>query len=126
MPAERDLKILVVDDFAATRNILINTLAQLGYNNTDEAGDGYSALVKLKSAIFDFVVLEWNMPKMSGMELLEQIRAIPNLKKIPVLMVTEDGLQENIVAAVKAGLNAYVIKPVEVNKYKKIFEKIFE
>ena len=126
MPAERDLKILVVDDFAATRNILINTLAQLGYNNTDEAGDGYSALVKLKSAIFDFVVLECNMSKMSGMELLEQIRAIPNLKKIPVLMVTEDGLQENIVAAVKAGLNAYVIKPVEVNKFEKIFEKIFE
>ena len=126
MPAERDLKILVVDDFAATRNILINTLAQLGYNNTDEAGDGYSALVKLKSAIFDFVVLEWNMSKMSGMELLEQIRAIPNLKNIPVLMVTEDGLQENIVAAVKAGLNASVIKPVEVNKFEKIFEKIFE
>ena len=126
MPAERDLKILVVDDFAATRNILINTLAQLGYNNTDEADDGYSALVKLKSAIFDFVVLEWNMSKISGMELLEQIRAIPNLKKIPVLMVTEDGLQENIVAAVKAGLNAYVTKPVEANKFAKIIEKIFE
>ena len=126
MPAERDLKILVVDDFAATRNILINTLAQLGYNNTEEADDGYSALVKLKSAIFDFVVLEWNMSKMSGMELLEQIRAIPNLKNIPVLMVTEDGLQENIVAAVKAGLNAYVTKPVEANKFAKIIEKIFE
>ena len=126
MPAERDLKILVVDDFAATRNILINTLAQLGYNNTDEADDGYSALVKLKSAIFDFVVLEWNMSKISGMELLEQIRAIPNLKNIPVLMVTEDGLQENIVAAVKAGLNAYVTKPVEANKFAKIIEKIFE
>jgi two-component system chemotaxis response regulator CheY len=126
MPAERDLKILVVDDFAATRNILINTLAQLGYNNTDEADDGYSALVKLKSAIFDFVVLEWNMSKMSGMELLEQIRAVPNLKQIPVLMVTEDVLQENIVAAVKAGLNAYVIKPVEVNNFAKKIEKIFE
>ena len=126
MPAERDLKILVVDDFAATRNILINTLAQLGYNNTDEADDGYSALVKLKSAIFDFVVLEWNMSKMSGMELMGQIRAVPNLKQNPVLMVTEDGLQENIVAAVKAGLNASVIKPVEVNKFEKIFEKIFE
>ena len=125
MPAERDMKILVVDDFAATRKILINTLAQLGYNNTDEADDGYSALVKLKSAIFDFVVLEWNMSKMSGMELLEQIRAVPNLKQIPVLMVTEDVLQENIVAAVKAGLNAYVIKPVEVNNFAKIIEKIF-
>ena len=126
MQAERDMKILVVDDFAATRKIIINTLAQLGYNNTDEADDGYSALVKLKSAIFDFVVLEWNMSKMSGMELLEQIRAVPNLKQIPVLMVTEDVLQENIVAAVKAGLNAYVIKPVEINNFAKKIEKIFE
>ena len=66
------------------------------------------------------------MPKMSGMELLEQIRAVPNLKQIPVLMVTEDVLQENIVAAVKAGLNAYVIKPVEVNNFAKKIEKIFE
>ena len=126
MLAKRDLKVLVVDDFAATRKILINTLAQLGYINTDEAEDGYSALVKLKSSIFDFVVLEWNMSKMSGMELLEQIRAVPNLKQIPVLMVTEDVLQENIVAAVKAGLNAYVIKPVEVNNFAKKIEKIFE
>ena len=86
----------------------------------------YSALVKLKSAIFDFVVLEWNMSKMSGMELLEQIRSVPNLKQIPVLMVTEDVLQENIVAAVKAGLNAHVIKPVEINNFAKKIEKIFE
>ena len=126
MPAERDMKILVVDDFAATRKILINTLTQLGYNNTDEADDGYSALVKLKSAIFDFVVLEWNMSKMSGMELLEQIRAVPNLKQIPVFMVTENVLQEDIVVAVKAGLNDYLIKPVEATNFEKIIEKIFE
>ena len=126
MPAERDMKILVVDEFAATQKILINTLTQLGYDNTDEADDGYSALVKLKSAVFDFVVLEWNLSKMSGMELLEQIRAVPILKQIPVLMVTEDGLQENIVAAVKAGLNAYVLKPVDVNNFAKKIEKIFE
>jgi len=115
MQTERDMKILVVDDFAATRKILINTLSQLGYNNTDEADDGYSALVKLKSAIFDFVVLEWNMSKMSGMELLEQIRAVPNLKQIPVLMVTEDVLQENIVAAVKAGAIDYIPKPADAD-----------
>ena len=125
MPIETEMKILVVDDFAVTRKILVNTLAQLGYSNTDEADDGYSALVKLKSAIFDFVVLEWNMSKMSGMELLEQIRDDPHLKQIPVLMVTEDGLQENIVAAVKAGLNAYVIKPVEVNVFAEKMKYIF-
>ena len=126
MSAETEMKILVVDDFVVTRKILINTLAQLGYNNTDEVDDGYSALVKLKSAIFDFVVIEWNMSKMSGMELLKQIRDDPNLKPIPVLMVTEDGLQETIVTAVKAGLNAYIIKPVDVKKLAEKMKKIFE
>ena len=126
MTTEKEMRILVVDDFAATRKILINTLAQLGYNNTDEADDGYSALVKLRSAVFDFVVVEWNLSKMSGIELLEKIRDDPNLKQIPVLMVIEDGFQETIVAAVKAGLNAYVIKPVEVNKFAEKIENIFE
>ena len=125
MQTETEMKILVVDDFSPTRKILINTLAQLGYNNTDETNDGFSAMIKLKSAIYDFVVMEWNMSKMSGMELLEQIRKDPNLKQIPVLMVTEDGEQETIVAAVKAGLNAYVIKPVEVNDFAEKMEYIF-
>jgi len=125
MQTETEMKILVVDDFSPTRKILINTLAQLGYNNTDETNDGFSAMIKLKSAIYDFVVMEWNMSKMSGMELLEQIRKDPNLKQIPVLMVTEDGEQETIVAAVKAGLNAYVIKPVEVNDFAEKREYIF-
>ena len=125
MQTETEMKILVVDDFSPTRKILINTLAQLGYKNTDETNDGFSAMIKLKSAIYDFVVMEWNMSKMSGMELLEQIRKDPNLKQIPVLMVTEDGEQETIVAAVKAGLNAYVIKPVEVNDFAEKMEYIF-
>jgi len=125
MQTETEMKILVVDDFSPTRKILINTLAQLGYNNTDETNDGFSAMIKLKSAIYDFVVMEWNMSKMSGMELLEKIRKDPTLKQIPVLMVTEDGEQETIVAAVKAGLNAYVIKPVEVNDFAEKMEYIF-
>ena len=125
MQTETEMKILVVDDFSPTRKILINTLAQLGYNNTDETNDGFSAMIKLKSAIYDFVVMEWNMSKMSGMELLEKIRKDPTLKQIPVLMVTEDGEQETIVAAVKAGLNAYVIKPVEVNVFAEKMEYIF-
>ena len=125
MQTETEMKILVVDDFSPTRKILINTLAQLGYNNTDETNDGFSAMIKLKSAIYDFVVMEWNMSKMSGMELLEKIRKDPTLKQIPVLMVTEDGEQETIVAAVKAGLSAYVIKPVEVNVFAEKMEYIF-
>ncbi len=125
MPIDTDTKILIVDDFAATRKIIFNTFAQLGFNNTDEEDDGFSALVRLKSALFDLVVIDWKMSKMSGMELLKQIRADPNLKHIPVLMVSEDGLQENIVAATKAGLNAYIIRPFEVKTFAEKLEKIF-
>ncbi|MCS5546857.1 MAG: response regulator [SAR324 cluster bacterium] len=122
---DTDMKILIVDDFAATRKIIFNTFAQLGFNNTDEEDDGFSALVRLKSALFDLVVIDWKISKMSGMELLKQIRTDPNLKHIPVLMVNEDGLQENIVAATKAGLNAYIIRPFEVKTFAEKLEKIF-
>ena len=125
MPIDTDMKILIVDDFAATRKIIFNTFAQLGFNNTDEEDDGFSALVRLKSALFDLVVIDWKMSKMSGMELLKQIRTDPNLKHIPVLMVSEDGLQENIVAATKAGLSAYIIRPFEVKTFAEKLEKIF-
>ena len=125
MPIDTDMKILIVDDFAATRKIIFNTFAQLGFNNTDEEDDGFSALVRLKSALFDLVVIDWKISKMSGMELLKQIRTDPNLKHIPVLMVSEDGLQENIVAAAKAGLNAYIIRPFEVKTFAEKLEKIF-
>ena len=125
MPIDTDMKILIVDDFAATRKIIFNTFAQLGFNNTDEEDDGFSALVRLKSALFDLVVIDWKMSKMSGMELLKQIRADPNLKHIPVLMVSEDGLQENIVAATKAGLNDYIVRPFEVKTFAEKLEKIF-
>ena len=125
MPIDTDMKILIVDDFAATRKIIFNTFAQLGFNNTDEEDDGFSALVSLKSALFDLVVIDWKISKMSGMELLKQIRTDPNLKHIPVLMVSEDGLQENIVAATKAGLNAYIIRPFEVKTFAEKLEKIF-
>ena len=118
-------KILVVDDFAFSRQVVINTLEQLGFNNTDEAADGYSALVRLKSALFEFVIMDWNMSKISGLELLKQIRADPKLKHIPVLMVTKDCLQEEIVAASKAGVNDYIIKPFEANTFAEKLENIF-
>ena len=125
MPIDTHMKILIVDDFAATRKIIFNTFAQLGFNNTDEEDDGFSALVRLKSALFDLVVIDWKMSKMSGMELLKQIRADPNLKHIPVLMVSDEDLQDNIVAATKAGLNAYIIRPFEVKTFAEKLEKIF-
>lgn len=125
MPAEKDLKILVVDDFSATRTIVINYLSKLGYKNTVEAEDGFSALARLKSALFDLVVTDWSMSDMSGLDLLKLIRADSDLKHIPVLMVTSEDLQGNIVTAIKAGLNDYIVRPFEEHTFKQKLEKIF-
>jgi len=119
------IKVLIVDDFAASRKVLVITLEQLGFDNIEEVSDGNSALVRLKSGLFDLVIMEMDMPKMSGLELLKQIRYDPKLKQIPVLMVTENGMQENIVAAFKAGLNAYVVKPVDVKVFAEKMKNIF-
>ena len=125
MMAETDLKILVVDDFSATRKIVINILDKLGYNNTAEAEDGSTALVMLKSALFDLVVTDWSLSEMSGLELLKQIRADSDLRKIPVLMVTAEDIQGIIVPAIKAGLNDYIVRPFEIQAFKDKIEKIF-
>jgi len=125
MPAEKDFKILVVDDFSATRTIVINYLSKLGYKNTVEAEDGFSALARLKSALFDLVVTDWSMSDMSGLDLLKQMRADSDLKHIPVLMVTSEDLQGNIVTAIKAGLNDYIVRPFEEHTLKQKLEKIF-
>ena len=125
MPTEKDLKILVVDDFSATRTIVINHLRKLGYSNTVEAENGFSAMARLKSALFDLVVTEWSMSDMSGLDLLKLIRADSGLKHIPVLMVTSEDLQGNIITAIKAGLNDYIVRPFEEHTFKQKLEKIF-
>jgi len=119
------IKVLIVDDFAVSRKVLVITLEQLGFDNIEEVSDGNSALVRLKSGLFDLVITDMEMPKMSGLELLQQIRYDPNLKQIPVLIVTENGMQEDIVAAFKAGLNAYVVKPVDVKVFAEKMKNIF-
>ena len=125
MMAETDLKILVVDDFSATRTIVINHLSKLGYSNTVEAENGVSALARLKSALFDLVVTDCSMSDMSGLDLLKIIRADSDLKHIPVLMVTSEDLQGNIITAIKAGLNDYIVRPFEEYTFKQKLEKIF-
>ena len=125
MPDEKDLKILVVDDFSATRTLVINHLSKLGYSNTVEAENGVSALARLKSALFDLVVTDWSMSDMSGLDLLKLIRADSGLKHIPVLMVTSEDLQGNIINAIKAGLNDYIVRPFEEYTFKQKLEKIF-
>ena len=126
MPAEKDLKILVVDDFAVTRTILINHLSKLGYSNTVEAENGVSALARLKSALFDLVVTDCSMSDMSGLDLLKIIRSeSSDLKHIPVLMVTSEDLQGDIITAIRAGLNDYIVRPFEEYTFKQKLEKIF-
>ena len=125
MSAEKDLKILVVDEFSVTRTIVINNLSKLGYSNTVVAEDGVSALTRLKSSLFDLVVTECSMSDMSGLDLLKLIRADSDLKHIPVLMITSEDLNGNIINAIKAGLNDYIVRPFEEHIFKKKLEKIF-
>ncbi|MBF0277690.1 MAG: chemotaxis response regulator CheY [SAR324 cluster bacterium] len=125
MPANKEMNILVVDDFSTMRRIVKNILRQLGFNNIIEADDGTTAMAKLSSEKVDFVITDWNMPKMTGMELLKEIRADENLKSLPVLMVTAEALQENIIAAVKAGVNNYIVKPFDAKTLSEKINKIF-
>jgi len=125
MSAEKELKILVVDEFSATRTLVINRLSRLGYSNTVEAENGFSALASLRSTTFDLVVTDCGMSDMSGLDLLKLIRADSDLKHIPVLMVTSEDLQGNIINAIKAGLNDYIVRPFEEYTFKQKLEKIF-
>lgn len=125
---DKNMKFLVVDDFSTMRRIVRNLLKELGFTNVDEAEDGVIALQKLKSGSFDFVVSDWNMPNMTGIELLQAIRADANLKHLPVMMVTAEAKKENIIAAAQAGANGYVVKPFTAatleEKLNKVFEKL--
>ena len=125
MLPDKNLKILIVDDFSATRTILINQLNNLGYSNTVVSKDGFSALARLKSSLFDLVVTDLSMSDMSGLDLLKKIRTDSELKHIPVLMITSEDLQGNIVTAIKAGLNDYIIRPFREHTFKQKLEKIF-
>ncbi|MFV1873245.1 MAG: chemotaxis response regulator CheY [Oleiphilus sp.] len=122
----KDMKILVVDDFSTMRRIIKNLLRDLGFSNTDEADDGNSALPMLQSGKYDFLVTDWNMPGMTGIELLQHVRADENLKTLPVLMVTAEAKRDQIVAAAQAGVNGYVVKPFTAAVLKEKIEKIFE
>ena len=120
------MKILVVDDFSTMRRIIKNLLKDLGFTNIQEADDGSTALPMLQQGDFDFVVTDWNMPGMQGIDLLCAIRADENLKHTPVLMVTAEAKKEQIVAAAQAGVNGYVIKPFTAATLKEKLTKIFE
>ncbi|HUW50941.1 MAG TPA: chemotaxis response regulator CheY [Sulfuricella sp.] len=125
---DKNMKFLIVDDFSTMRRIIRNLLKELQFTNCDEAEDGVAGLNKLRGSNFDFVVSDWNMPNMTGLEMLQAIRADPTLKHLPVLMVTAEAKKENIIAAAQAGASGYVVKPftaaVLEEKLNKIFEKM--
>lgn len=119
-------RFLVVDDFSTMRRIVRNLLKELGFANVDEAEDGAVALQKLKSSPYDFVVTDWNMPNMDGLTLLQSIRRTPELKHLPVLMITAEAKKENIIAAAQAGASGYIVKPFTAATLSEKLEKIFE
>lgn len=118
-------KFLVVDDFSTMRRIVRNLLKELGFANVQEAEDGVDALNKLRSETFDFVVSDWNMPNMSGIDMLREIRADANLKHLPVLMVTAEAKKENIILAAQTGASGYVVKPFTAATLDEKLKKIF-
>ena len=124
MDIDKNMKILLVDDFATMRKVIKNLLKQTGYNNISEAEDGLEALKTLKSEKVDFIISDWNMPNMTGLELLKAVRAESAIKGLPFLMVTAEGLQENVVAAVKAGVSNYIVKPFTAEVLNEKIEKI--
>ncbi len=127
MSLNKNMQILVVDDFSTMRRIITNVLRQLGFDNIVEAEDGAKALQILEGEQVDFVITDWNMPQMSGLDLLKAIRGHDNASKkdIPVLMVTAEALQENIVMAAKEGVNNYIIKPFDAKTLADKIDKIF-
>ena len=122
----KNMKILIVDDFSTMRRIVKNLLRDLGFNNTQEADDGLTALPMLKKGDFDFVVTDWNMPGMQGIDLLKHIGADAELKHLPVRMITAEAKREQIIEAAQAGVNGYIVKPFTAATLKEKLDKIFE
>jgi len=125
MAVDTNMKVLVVDDFATMRRIVKNILSQLGFKNIIEADDGTTALEILKKEPVDMIISDWNMPKMTGLELLKAVRADASLSDIPFIMVTAEAQQDNIILAVKAKVSQYVVKPFTAETLGEKIEKVF-
>lgn len=123
---DKNIKILVVDDFSTMRRIIKNLLRDLGFTNTDEADDGTTALPMLQKGGYDLLITDWNMPGMQGIDLLKAVRADPKLATMPVMMVTAEQKKEQIIEAAKAGVNGYIVKPFTAATLKEKLEKIYE
>ncbi|OWY38753.1 response regulator [Xenophilus sp. AP218F] len=124
--SDKNTRFLVVDDFSTMRRIVRNLLKELGFTNVDEAEDGQVALHKLKTQHFDFIVSDWNMPNMTGIELLKAVRADPQLKHLPFMMITAEAKRENIIEAAMAGASGYIVKPFTAATLEEKMNKIFQ
>jgi len=122
----KSMNILVVDDFSTMRRIVKNLLKELGFTNIQEADDGKTALPMLQTGKFDFLITDWNMPGMPGIELLKALRADESLKGLPVLMVTAEASRQQIIEAAQAGINGYVVKPFTAGTLEEKINRIFD
>ncbi len=125
MPIDTSIKVLVVDDFATMRRIVKGVLKQLGFTDIIEAEDGSLALEELKKEKIGLIVSDWNMPNMTGLDLLKAVRGDDNLRGIPFIMVTAEGQKENVVEAVKSGVSNYIVKPFTPETFSEKLHKIF-
>lgn len=122
---QKSMKVLVVDDYSTMRRIIKNVLLEIGFTNTVEADDGATALPILKGGGIDFLITDWNMPKMPGIDLLKAVRADPDLKELPVMLVTAEANRDQIIQAAEAGVNGYIVKPFTAQTLQEKIEKIF-
>ena len=120
------MKVLVVDDFATMRRILKNILKQIGFTKIIDADDGSTALAMLKKNKVDLIISDWNMPKVSGLELLKAVRSDESIKDMPFLMVTAEAQKDSVVQAIQAGVSNYVVKPFTPDTIKEKLEQIFK
>ncbi len=125
MAYDKNMKVLVVDDFSTMRRIVKNILRQLGFSNISEADDGTTAVGILEREKVDLIISDWNMPQMTGIELLRHVRSTEEIKDTPFLMVTAEAQQENIIEAVKAKVSNYIVKPFTADTLNEKIEKIF-
>jgi two-component system, chemotaxis family, chemotaxis protein CheY len=121
---DKNMRILVIDDALTMRRIVINLLRQLGFTNMNEADDGTTGWDKLNNETFDLIISDWNMPKMTGIDLLRKVRANDKYARTPFIMITAEGKRENVIAAVQAGVSNYIVKPFNAATLKEKLAKV--
>jgi two-component system chemotaxis response regulator CheY len=124
MGTNANLNVLIVDDYKTMLRIIRNLLKQIDFENVEEASDGNEALAKLHAGNFDLVISDWNMEPMTGLQLLQQVRADPRLKAIPFIMITAESKTENVVAAKQAGVSNYIVKPFNADTLRAKIQKV--